>query len=88
MYTQKLSNFKPVKIKLLRDLNSILIEYDGEGLGEYIEENVESGEVVQLNKYPDETYAVGYFNDSGSGSGIYTIRGNRKFVENYDFIFI
>lgn len=88
IYSRKLNFFEPVNIKLLRDLDSILTEYDGEGLGEYIEDNVEAGDIVQLNKYPDKSYAVGYFNNRGNGTGIYTIRDNRKFIENYDFIFI
>ena len=90
MYSKKLNYFQPVDIKLLRSIDEICKEYDGVGIEpDYMDDsNIESGEICQLNKYPDGSYSVGYFNERGNGTGYYTIRGNRKFVENYDFVFI
>lgn len=90
MYSKKLNNFQPVNIKLLRSIDDIYKEYDGVGIDtDYMDDsNIESDEICQLNKYPDSTYSVGYFDERGSGTDYYTIRDNRKFVENYDFVFI
>jgi len=90
MYSKKLNYFQPVNIKLLRNIDEFYKEYDGEGIDlEYIEDsNIETDEICQLNKYPDGSYSVGYFNEHGNGTEFYTIRANRKFIENYDFVFI
>jgi hypothetical protein len=89
MYSKKLNYFQPVDIKLLRSVDDICKEYDGVGIEpEYMDDsNIESGEICQLNKYPNGSYSVGYFNERGNGTGYYT-SGNRQFVENYDFVFI
>jgi DNA modification methylase len=85
-----ISEDQPVDVKLLRSIDEICKEYDGVGIEpDYMDDsNIESVEICQLNKYPDGSYSVGYFNERGNGTGYYTIRGNRKFVENYDFVFI
>lgn len=88
MYSKKLYNFQPVDIKLLRSIFDIYLEYDGiEVESEYGEcSNIEAGEICQLMY--SFGFHVGYFNESGSGTTLYSVFGDGKFIENYDFVFI
>jgi len=89
-YSKNIGWFKPANIKLLRSINDIQKEYSGEDIdAEYFEDsNLDAGSICQLLQTPDGAYSVGIYNSGGSGTSYYTIRGNKKLIEDKDFIFV
>ena len=88
MYSKKIENFKPLDIILLNSLNDILLEIEGQGLdSDYMDCNIEKGEVIQISKTPNE-YHIGSFNDSGCGQSSYSFKDTSMFIETIHFEFL
>jgi hypothetical protein len=89
MYSKKIDIFKSYDIRLLRSLDDIYDDYTGDGIdsGYMSDCNIESDEVCQITRTPDQ-YRVGMFNENGCGTSYYSIDEDRKFIEGVDFEFI
>jgi len=83
-YSKKLKIFKPVEIKLLRNLSDILKDRESDYLEieEIEDDDLEAGQICDMEATPAEIY-INY-----CGKTYYEINEPQDFIENVDFVFV